>query len=49
MATTEVADNLLMVGCVEEVNVYGVKVPGNNDIITNDLCFMNYILILHTH
>lgn len=31
VATTEVADHLLMVGCVEEANVYGVKVPGNND------------------
>lgn len=33
MATTEVADHLLMVDCVEEANVYGVKVPGNNCII----------------
>lgn len=37
MATTEVADHLLTVDCVEEANVYGVKVPGNNDIISNDL------------
>ncbi|XP_067441175.1 long-chain fatty acid transport protein 2-like [Thunnus thynnus] len=29
VATTEVADHLLMVDCVEEVNVYGVKVPGH--------------------
>lgn len=28
MATTEVADHLLMVDCIEEANVYGVKVPG---------------------
>lgn len=28
MATTEVADHLLMVDSVEEANVYGVKVPG---------------------
>lgn len=28
MATTEVADQLLMVDFVEEANVYGVKVPG---------------------
>lgn len=28
VATTEVADNLLMVDCIEEANVYGVKVPG---------------------
>lgn len=33
VATTEVADHLLMVDCVEEANVYGVKVPGNNCII----------------
>lgn len=31
MATTEVADHLIMVDCVEEANVYGVKVPGNNN------------------
>lgn len=31
MATTEVADHLLAVDFVEEANVYGVKVPGNND------------------
>uniref|UniRef100_A0A7N8XV59 long-chain-fatty-acid--CoA ligase n=1 Tax=Mastacembelus armatus TaxID=205130 RepID=A0A7N8XV59_9TELE len=29
VATTEVADYLLMVDCIEEVNVYGVKVPGH--------------------
>lgn len=29
MATTEVADHLLMIDCIEEANVYGVKVPGN--------------------
>ncbi|KAK9543013.1 hypothetical protein VZT92_000827 [Zoarces viviparus] len=29
VATTEVADHLLMVDCVEEANVYGVKVPGH--------------------
>ncbi|CAF99827.1 unnamed protein product, partial [Tetraodon nigroviridis] len=29
VATTEVADNLLMVDCFEEANVYGVKVPGH--------------------
>ncbi|XP_053174461.1 long-chain fatty acid transport protein 2-like isoform X1 [Scomber japonicus] len=29
VATTEVADNLLMVDCIEEANVYGVKVPGH--------------------
>ncbi|XP_028999719.1 long-chain fatty acid transport protein 2-like [Betta splendens] len=29
VATTEVADLLLMVDCVEEANVYGVKVPGH--------------------
>lgn len=28
VATTEVADHLLMVDCIEEANVYGVKVPG---------------------
>lgn len=32
VATTEVADHLVMVDCVEEANVYGVKVPGNNNI-----------------
>lgn len=35
MATTEVADHLLVVDCVEEANVYGVKVPGNNDMVKN--------------
>lgn len=30
VATTEVADHLLMVDFIEEANVYGVKVPGNN-------------------
>lgn len=44
MATTEVADHLLMVDCIEEANVYGVKVPGNNYIISNDLRFKG-----HTH
>ncbi|XP_068178381.1 long-chain fatty acid transport protein 2-like [Antennarius striatus] len=29
VATTEVADHLLMVNCIEEANVYGVKVPGH--------------------
>lgn len=29
VATTEVAAHLLMVDCIEEANVYGVKVPGN--------------------
>ncbi|XP_029354200.1 very long-chain acyl-CoA synthetase-like [Echeneis naucrates] len=29
VATNEVADHLLMVNCIEEANVYGVKVPGN--------------------
>ncbi|XP_034050908.1 very long-chain acyl-CoA synthetase-like [Thalassophryne amazonica] len=29
VATTEVADVLVMVDCIEEVNVYGVKVPGH--------------------
>ncbi|XP_039991498.1 very long-chain acyl-CoA synthetase-like [Xiphias gladius] len=29
VATTEVAGHLLMVDCVEEANVYGVKVPGH--------------------
>ncbi|KAJ3593099.1 hypothetical protein NHX12_005436 [Muraenolepis orangiensis] len=29
VATTEVADHLLMVDCVEEANVFGVKVPGH--------------------
>ncbi|XP_056230558.1 long-chain fatty acid transport protein 2-like [Seriola aureovittata] len=29
VATTEVADLLLMVDCIEEANVYGVKVPGH--------------------
>ncbi|XP_041791283.1 very long-chain acyl-CoA synthetase-like isoform X2 [Chelmon rostratus] len=29
VATTEVADHLLMVDCIEEANVYGVKVPGH--------------------
>lgn len=29
VATTEVADHLLAVDCVEEANVYGVKVPGH--------------------
>lgn len=44
VATTEVADHLLMVDCIEEANVYGVKVPGNNYIISNDLRFKG-----HTH
>lgn len=34
MATTEVADHLLMVDFVEEANVYGVKVPGNDYTIS---------------
>ncbi|KAJ8247828.1 hypothetical protein GJAV_G00250990 [Gymnothorax javanicus] len=29
VATTEVTDILLMVDCIEEANVYGVKVPGH--------------------
>ncbi|XP_071384836.1 long-chain fatty acid transport protein 2-like isoform X2 [Centroberyx affinis] len=29
VATTEVADHLIMVDCIEEANVYGVKVPGH--------------------
>ncbi|KAM9860878.1 long-chain fatty acid transport protein 2-like [Aulostomus maculatus] len=29
VATTEVADHLLLADCIEEVNVYGVKVPGH--------------------
>ncbi|TWW67828.1 long-chain fatty acid transport protein 2-like [Takifugu flavidus] len=29
VATTEVADHLLMIDCIEEANVYGVKVPGH--------------------
>ncbi|XP_070764335.1 long-chain fatty acid transport protein 2-like [Enoplosus armatus] len=29
VATTEVADHLLMVDCIQEANVYGVKVPGH--------------------
>ncbi|KAM4602598.1 long-chain fatty acid transport protein 2-like [Polymixia lowei] len=29
VATTEVSDNLIMVDCIEEANVYGVKVPGH--------------------
>lgn len=29
VATTEVADHLLGVDCIEEANVYGVKVPGH--------------------
>ncbi|XP_037613187.1 very long-chain acyl-CoA synthetase-like [Sebastes umbrosus] len=29
VATTEVADHLVTVDCVEEANVYGVKVPGH--------------------
>ncbi|XP_010894246.2 very long-chain acyl-CoA synthetase-like isoform X1 [Esox lucius] len=29
VATTEVSDNLIMVECIEEANVYGVKVPGH--------------------
>lgn len=45
VATTEVADHLLMVDCVEEANVYGVKVPGNNYIISNDLGLIKDILI----
>jgi len=28
VATTEVADILMMVDCIEEANVYGVKVEG---------------------
>lgn len=28
VATTEVADHLIMMDCIEEANVYGVKVPG---------------------
>lgn len=34
VATTEVADHLLMVDCIEEANVYGVKVAGNNSLLT---------------
>lgn len=41
VATTEVADNLLMVDCIEEANVYGVKVPGK--------MFLNIYLILKAH
>jgi len=33
VATTEVTDILLTVDFVEEVNVYGVKVPGNEYIL----------------
>ncbi|KAL1007624.1 hypothetical protein UPYG_G00089220 [Umbra pygmaea] len=29
VATTEVSDHLIMVACIEEANVYGVKVPGH--------------------
>ncbi|XP_054626466.1 long-chain fatty acid transport protein 2-like [Dunckerocampus dactyliophorus] len=29
VATTEVSDHLVMVDCIEEANVYGVKVPGH--------------------
>ncbi|KAJ7994591.1 hypothetical protein DPEC_G00251060 [Dallia pectoralis] len=29
VATTEVCDHLIMVECIEEANVYGVKVPGH--------------------
>lgn len=29
VATTEVADHLLAIDCIEEANVYGVKVPGH--------------------
>lgn len=29
MATTEVADALVLLDCIEEANVYGVEVPGN--------------------
>ncbi|XP_061890297.1 long-chain fatty acid transport protein 2-like [Entelurus aequoreus] len=29
VATTEVSDHLLMIDCIEEANVYGVKVPGH--------------------
>ncbi|XP_070685337.1 long-chain fatty acid transport protein 2-like [Pempheris klunzingeri] len=29
VATTEVADHLVVVDCIEEANVYGVKVPGH--------------------
>lgn len=28
VATTEVADHLIMMDSIEEANVYGVKVPG---------------------
>lgn len=43
MATTEVADHLLVVDCIEEANVYGVKVPGNNCFISSDL---RYIMVI---
>lgn len=33
MATTEVADILMMVDCIEEADAYGVKVEGR--------CFLN--------
>lgn len=41
MATTEVADHLLAVDFVEEANVYGVKVPGNNEQDYCDVCLIN--------
>lgn len=37
MATTEVADHLIVFDSVEEANVYGVKVPGK--------FFIHYIVI----
>lgn len=44
MATTEVADHLLAVDFVEEANVYGVKVPGNNDSTSNSLRFAKIMI-----
>uniref|UniRef100_A0A673BIA1 Long-chain-fatty-acid--CoA ligase n=1 Tax=Sphaeramia orbicularis TaxID=375764 RepID=A0A673BIA1_9TELE len=39
VATTEVADHLLMVDCIEEANVYGVKVPGKNFSTCQFMCW----------
>lgn len=47
MATTEVADHLLMVDCIEEVNVYGVKVPGNiTSLLSCREVAKTYLLVL---
>ena len=42
MATTEVTEHLIMVECIEEANVYGVKVPGD---LTFDFSHLTDFLI----